>query len=129
TVELHKGRAVRVSGGRGGERFENSLRLGEAAARKMRGQKGWPAHRIASYERNSRHLGELGIGLNPAARVTGKMLEDEKILGTCHFAIGANYDEDAQAFIHLDCIVRTPTITVISKSGRRRDIMRRGKLL
>ena len=57
-------------------------------------------------------LSFLGIGLNPRARVTGNMLEDEKILGTCHFAIGSNYDDDAEAFIHLDCLVNKPTITV-----------------
>ncbi len=128
TVQVHKGHAVRVTGGAGAERFEASLRAGEQMARTMRGKKGWPARRVASYERNARHLGELGIGLNPAARVTGNMLEDEKILGTCHIAIGSNYDRDAEAFIHLDCIVKSPTITVIGASARRRVILRAGRM-
>ncbi len=128
-VEVHRGRVVKVSGGAGGRRFEASLRAGEEMAHRMRGRPGWPARRVESYERNARHLGELGIGLNPAARVTGNMLEDEKILGTCHIAIGANYDLDAEAFIHLDCIIQSPTVTVLSKTGREREIMRRGKVL
>lgn len=129
TVEIKKGRAVRVTGGKGAARFEASLRSGEEMARSMRSRKGWPGRRVDSYEKNARHLGELGIGLNPRARVTGNMLEDEKILGTCHVAFGANYDNDAEAFIHLDCIVKSPTIAVIGKTGRRREIMRRGRIL
>jgi aminopeptidase len=129
TVEVSGGRAVNVTGGAGAKRFEDSLIAGEKVAAMMKGQKGWPAKRIKSYVTNARHLGEVGIGLNPAARVTGNMLEDEKILGTCHIAIGSNYDNDAEAFIHLDCIVQAPTISVITKTGRRREIMRGGKIL
>jgi leucyl aminopeptidase (aminopeptidase T) len=128
TVEVAGGLVTAVRGGAGAKRFERSLRLGEAAARKMRGRTGWTQRRIAAYARNARHLGELGIGLNPAARVTGNMLEDEKILGTCHIAVGANYDEDAQAFTHLDCIVKSPTITTISRTGRRTTLMNKGKI-
>lgn len=129
TVEVSKGRALKVRGGAGAKRFEDSLKAGERMARAMKGMKGWTARRIAAYEKNARHIGELGIGLNPRARVTGNMLEDEKILRTCHFAIGANYDNDAEAFIHLDCIVKEPTITVIGKTGRRREILHRGRIL
>ena len=36
-------------------------------------------------------LGEFGIGLNPAVtRVTGLTLLDEKMIGTCHLALGEN---------------------------------------
>lgn len=127
-VEVAGGIVTRVTGGAGAQRFERSLRMGEAAARRMRGRKGWTPARISGYARHARHLGELGIGLNAAAKVTGNMLEDEKILGTCHVAIGSNYDHDAEAFIHLDCIVREPTITTCDRSGRQRVIMRAGKL-
>ena len=74
------------------------------------------------YARNARNIGELGIGLNPAARITGKMLEDEKAFGTCHFAIGQNYDEDAPSLIHLDCLVKNPVITAIFADGTRQVI-------
>ncbi len=129
TVEVERGRALRVRGGAGAKQFEASLRAGEEMAGRMKGHKGWTLPRVRSYERNARHLGELGIGLNPAARVTGNMLEDEKILGTCHIAIGANYDLDAEAFIHLDCIVKSPTITAIGSTGQRRTLMRRGAIV
>jgi leucyl aminopeptidase (aminopeptidase T) len=129
TAQVRQGLVVAVRGGAGAERFESSLRAGEAMARRMSGRPGWSARRVAAYERNARHLGELGIGLNPAARVTGNMLEDEKILGTCHVAVGANYDLDAEAFIHLDCIVKSPSITAVTARGQHREIMRVGEIL
>ncbi|MDR0289997.1 MAG: aminopeptidase [Treponema sp.] len=80
------------------------------------------------YARNARNIGELGIGLNPAARICGKMLEDEKAFRTCHFAIGQNYDEDAPSLIHLDGLVKNPTITAIFADGTSRLIEKAGEL-
>jgi len=80
------------------------------------------------YARNARNIGELGIGLNPAARITGKMLEDEKAFRTCHFAIGSNYDEDAPSLIHLDGLVKNPTITAFFDDGSKQVIERDGEL-
>jgi len=65
------------------------------------------------YAKNARNIGELGIGLNPRATISGNMLEDEKAFSTCHFAVGHNYDEDAPALIHLDGLVKNPTITAL----------------
>jgi len=81
------------------------------------------------YARNARNIGELGIGLNPAARITGKMLEDEKAFRTCHFAIGMNYDEDAPCLIHLDGLVKSPTITALFADGTKQVIERDGELV
>jgi leucyl aminopeptidase (aminopeptidase T) len=74
------------------------------------------------YARNARNIGEFGIGLNPEARITGRMLEDEKASGTCHFAVGMNYDEDAPCLIHLDGLVKNPTITAVFPDGSERII-------
>ena len=129
TVEIEGGRVARLTGGAGARRLEKSLVLGEEAALERKGKPGWSKSRVESYRFNARHLGELGIGLNPKARVTGNMLEDEKILGTCHFAIGSNYDDDAEAFIHLDCLVNKPTITVSKGTrGKPKVIMRAGAI-
>lgn len=80
------------------------------------------------YAKNARNLGEIGIGLNPAARITGNMLEDEKAFHTCHIAIGHNYDEDAPALIHLDGLVRNPTIELFFEDGSSKIILRKGIL-
>jgi len=57
------------------------------------------------------------------------MLEDEKAFNTCHFAIGHNYDEDAPSLIHLDCLVRRPTITAYFEDGTSVLIEKDGGLL
>jgi leucyl aminopeptidase (aminopeptidase T) len=81
------------------------------------------------YARNARNIGELGIGLNPEARITGSMLEDEKAFSTCHFAIGSNYDEDAPSLIHLDGLVKDPTITARLPDGHEIPIEVEGRLI
>jgi hypothetical protein len=81
------------------------------------------------YARNARNLGELGIGLNRMAEIVGNMLEDEKVYSTCHIAIGANYDDDAKAMIHLDGLIKLPTIIARNSDGTEIEIMRKGKLM
>ena len=81
------------------------------------------------YAQNARHIGELGIGLNPAAMITGSMLEDEKAFRTCHFAVGHNYDNDAPALIHLDGLVKEPTIVAYMADGSTVVIEQDGELI
>ena len=57
------------------------------------------------------------------------MLEDEKAFTTCHFAIGENYDNDAPSLIHLDGVVRNPTIVLYYEDGSAKKIMEKGQLL
>ncbi|MFT4326928.1 MAG: aminopeptidase, partial [Candidatus Woesearchaeota archaeon] len=63
------------------------------------------------------NLAELGIGTNPNAILTGNVLEDEKVLGTCHIALGndLSYNGTNNVPIHLDGIILKPTITVDGK--------------
>jgi leucyl aminopeptidase (aminopeptidase T) len=55
------------------------------------------------------------------------MLEDEKVYGTCHFALGSNYDEDAPALIHLDGLVSRPTIYTETEEGKKELVMKEGR--
>ncbi|MGI5835180.1 MAG: aminopeptidase [Chloroflexota bacterium] len=64
------------------------------------------------YARNARGIGEVGLGLNPDAEMIPDMLEAEKVSGTCHVAIGSNYDRDLQALTHYDMLMLRPRITV-----------------
>ena len=76
------------------------------------------------YEKKARNIGEFGIGTNPQAILTGRVLEDEKVMGTVHLAIGSNigFGGVVQAPIHLDGIILKPTLTiddqVIIKDGK-----------
>ncbi len=64
------------------------------------------------YARNSWGVGEVGLGLNPAATMVPDMLEAEKVGGTCHIAIGSNYDHDLPAITHYDMLMTNPRIWV-----------------
>jgi leucyl aminopeptidase (aminopeptidase T) len=59
-------------------------------------------------------IAELGIGCNHAARVTGITLEDEKVLGTCHIALGSNdlFGGTVRVDSHLDGVIRDPEIRI-----------------
>lgn len=119
-VEVRGGFVTEITGGTEAEKLLQTITSAEESAEKMDSKE---------YKRNARNIGELGIGLNPEAQITGNMLEDEKAFKTCHFAIGANYDGDAPALIHLDGVVRNPTITINYSDGSQSKIMDKGILL
>jgi leucyl aminopeptidase (aminopeptidase T) len=60
----------------------------------------------------SRTIGELGIGANPMARLTGVILEDEKIYGSVHVAFGTNisFGGVVKAVSHIDCVTLKPEV-------------------
>ena len=111
-VEIEKGFVTKVSGGAEAERLKKFLTVAEEKPYDMLKRKELDKAKADEYSKNARHIGELGIGTNPNARIVGNVLEDEKVLGTVHFAIGSNYDHDAPALIHSDGIVKKPRITV-----------------
>ena len=63
-------------------------------------------------------VAELGIGTNDAAKLTGNVLEDEKILGTIHLAFGDNHTFGGTVRVssHQDGIVMRPTLTIDDKT-------------
>jgi len=70
------------------------------------------------------NLAEFGIGTNPKARLIGNVLEDEKVMRTCHIALGDNstFGGRVQAGIHVDGILLKPTVKldgkILMKDGR-----------
>jgi leucyl aminopeptidase (aminopeptidase T) len=128
-VEFKKGYITDISGGKEAELLRESIEAGEKKAFDFEAEGKLAKGEGASYAKNARGLGELGIGLNPAAEIRGNMLEDEKAFHTCHFAIGSNYDNDADAMIHLDCLVRNPTIIVNYPNGTNTVIEKDGILV
>ncbi len=73
-----------------------------------------------------RTLAEFGIGTNEKARLTGNVLEDEKIYGTVHLAFGSNatFGGKTNAGVHLDGVIMAPTFSIDDQL-----IMKAGKLL
>jgi leucyl aminopeptidase (aminopeptidase T) len=72
------------------------------------------------------NVAELGIGTNEKAELTGDLLEDEKILGSCHVAFGASaaIGGTVQVPVHLDCVVLKPDVGVDGE-----PLVRAGELL
>lgn len=74
-------------------------------------------------EQDGRMLGEFGIGTNDKARITGVVLEDEKVYGTIHVAFGSNhtFGGTIAAGVHIDLVVKEPDVylddVLIMKSG------------
>ncbi|UUZ87116.1 hypothetical protein LJK88_42875 [Paenibacillus sp. P26] len=102
-LTVEQGRLVSAEGGKAGE--EPLRMLGDG---------------------DGRLLGEFGIGTNDKARVTGVILEDEKVYGTIHVAFGSNntFGGTVAAGVHLDCVVSDPDVYLDDKK-----IMEKGKLL
>jgi aminopeptidase len=78
-------------------------------------------------------IGELGIGVNSGARITGNMLEDEKTLGTAHIAFGNNSDfpggGNNHSKIHRDYLFYNPTIEARYPDGSSKLLMTKGKFV
>ncbi len=60
------------------------------------------------------HVGEIGLGMNPACELTGRMLEDEGCYGTIHFGFGDDrgFGGTTSCPLHLDLVFRAPTLTI-----------------
>jgi aminopeptidase len=67
---------------------------------------------LREHGRAAYNIAELGIGINPKARITGNILEDEKAFRTAHIALGNNvsYGGKINVPIHIDGVMRHPTI-------------------
>ena len=92
-IDVVDGRAVSITGGHAAARLEEMVDLAGPDARTV---------------------AEFGIGTNPAARVVGNILEDEKVLGTVHVALGANasFGGRVQVGCHVDGVLFSPSVWV-----------------
>jgi leucyl aminopeptidase (aminopeptidase T) len=129
TVKVADGFVTDITGGEEAKRLLKDVTAAEKEALVMEKTGKLPAGQGAIYSKDARNIGELGIGLNPAATITGNMLEDEKAFRTCHFAVGMNYDGDAPALIHFDGVVRNPTITFTYADGKKLTVLNEGTLV
>lgn len=81
---------------------------------------------LDSVGKEARNIAEFGIGTNEKAKITGNILEDEKVIGTCHIALGNNigFGGKTNVQLHLDGIIKNPTVFV-----DKNKILDKGKFL
>ncbi|PKL83171.1 MAG: leucyl aminopeptidase [Ignavibacteriae bacterium HGW-Ignavibacteriae-3] len=104
-IEVKDGLAVKISGGTQAKKLDDTLnKFGDL----------------------SRNIAEFGIGTNHKAKLSGVLLEDEKVMGTIHIALGDNKSMGGSVDIpiHLDGVVKKPTVYFDGKM-----IMKNGKFL
>jgi leucyl aminopeptidase (aminopeptidase T) len=83
---------------------------------------------LIGVDREASLAGEFGIGLNPGARLTGNLLEDEKAARTLHIAFGNNRDMPGgqnNSITHRDFLFKAPSI--ITDTGK--VLMKDGEFL
>ncbi|MBI5807822.1 MAG: aminopeptidase [Ignavibacteriales bacterium] len=105
TIQVENGFATKISGGVQAKKLDSILN---------------------KYGKFARNIAEFGIGTNDKAKLSGIILEDEKVMGTIHIALGDNKSMggNVDVPIHLDGIVKKPTVYFDGKV-----IMKNGKLL
>lgn len=93
TMKIEEGFAAQITGGAGASRLLSM---------------------VEPLGRSARAIGELGLGTNDMARITGNVLEDEKVMGTAHVAIGNNlgFGGKIDVPLHLDGMLLRPTVFV-----------------
>jgi leucyl aminopeptidase (aminopeptidase T) len=104
-IEVKKGYAAKISGG--------------MLAKKL-------SRMLDAVGKNARNIAEFGIGTNDSAKLSGVILEDEKVKGTVHIALGNNVSMGGKVNvpIHLDGVMKKPTVYLDKKI-----LMKNGKLL
>ena len=104
-IEVKKGFATNITGGK--------------PAKKLR-------EMLDKVGKNARNIAEFGIGTNDSAKLSGILLEDEKVMGTVHIALGNNISMGGSVNvpIHLDGVIKKPTVYLDCKL-----LMKNGKLL
>jgi len=104
-VEVKDGFAKKITGGKAAKKLNEMLdKVGKGA----------------------RNIAEFGIGTNDSAKLSGILLEDEKVMGTVHIALGNNITMGGtfNVPIHLDGVIKKPTVYLDGKF-----LMKDGKLL
>lgn len=107
SVGMIRSRPVRVTIKQG---FATKIEGGKEA-------KNWGSMLASVKKKEAYNIAEFGVGCNPNAKLIGIILEDEKVYGTIHIALGDNstFGGKVEAGIHLDGIIRNPSLFLDDK--------------
>ncbi len=70
-----------------------------------------------TYGNDARNIAEFGVGTLDTAMISGNILEDEKVKGTIHIALGDNKSMGGNISVpvHLDGVIKNPTVFLDGK--------------
>jgi len=104
-IKVEKGYAIEITGGKMAKKL---IKMLDAAGSE------------------ARNIAEFGIGTNHKTKLSGILLEDEKVLGTIHIALGNNKSMGGSVGVglHLDGVIKRPTVYMDDLL-----LMKKGKLL
>lgn len=73
---------------------------------------------LRPFGRPGRNIAEIGIGTNPYAKFTGCTLEDEKVMGNIHVALGNNISFGGKIAVrcHFDAVLLKSTLVIDGKT-------------
>jgi len=96
-MRVKEGYVIRITGGGDAEKVRTLLR---------------------PFGRPGRNIAEVGVGTNPHAVFTGCTLEDEKVLGSVHVALGNNISFGGKISVkcHYDSVLLNPTLVIDGKT-------------
>jgi len=86
--------------------------------------------KLTNIDEEAKIIGELGIGLNPGAKLSGILLEDEKALNTAHIAFGNNEEMKGgqnKSKTHRDFLFYKPTMKVTYKDASKKVVINNGE--
>ncbi len=91
TIEVINGFAEKITGGKQAEKL---------------------IEMVDKVGRDARAIAEFGVGTNYLAQLCGEILEDEKVYGTIHIAVGNNVSMGGNINVksHLDGLVKSPDV-------------------
>jgi leucyl aminopeptidase (aminopeptidase T) len=93
TLEVKDGRIIDISGNKSAQALRDFLK---------------------DKDDDATGIAEFGIGTNPAAKIIGHPLVDEKVWGTIHIAFGMSTSIGGKrdSNIHYDCIITAPSVWI-----------------
>tara|TARA_B100001113_G_C21089240_1_gene613563 strand:+ start:293 stop:1372 length:1080 start_codon:yes stop_codon:yes gene_type:complete len=113
TMKVEDGFVVELEGGEQADAIRKTF---ESAASKLKSKD----------MKNVWNVAQFGFGINPKAKIVGNVLEDEKALGSCYFAIGDNTSigGNIKSGILISGVIKLPNVSVDTLK-----LMKEGNLL
>ncbi|PIQ87674.1 MAG: hypothetical protein COV73_02905 [Candidatus Omnitrophica bacterium CG11_big_fil_rev_8_21_14_0_20_43_6] len=131
-LTIKNGFIVGIKGGMAAKIIKDSIAYSRARVYQLLKEGKITTELAEEWLRNASHIGEFAIGLDGNAILIVNLLGDEKIGGTIHIAIGANYSQGenyADALTHFDLIAEGATVIFHYMDGSQETILRDGKFV